>query len=174
MDNLLANDKIRLRPLEPDDIEHLYAWENNTEIWEVSNTLAPFSKYILAQYIRNSAEDIYTAKQLRLVIENNEGQAVGAIDLFDFDPYHQRAGVGILIHNTTDRHKGYASAALEVVKKYCQQHLGLHQLYANITADNHSSISLFEKQGFTQSGIKKEWIRTIDGRKDELFYQCML
>ena len=106
---LVKNKMVQIRGLEPEDLEFLYECENNPEIWNVSNTLAPYSKYILRQYIENSHHDIYTNKQLRLIISDvtEPDKAVGAIDLFDFDPYHVRAGVGILIHGDKNRRKGY-------------------------------------------------------------------
>jgi diamine N-acetyltransferase len=174
MNHQLSFGKISLRPLEPNDIELLYQWENNLEIWEVSNTKTPFSKHILAQYILESAKDIYETKQLRLVIQNEKLEAVGAVDLFDFEPYHLRAGVGILIHNKTDRNKGYASDALKVLSNYGFEILGLRQLYANITTDNLNSIKLFENSGFQQIGIKKDWIRTTAGWKDEMLLHKIL
>jgi len=174
MKELLTFGKIRLRSLEPDDIDLLYDWENKMEIWEVSNTKTPYSKHILAQYLVESAKDIYSTKQLRLIIENNEKIAVGAVDLFDFDPYHSRAGVGILIHNPKDRGHGYASDALEALSRYTIEVLGLKQLYANIAADNTNSIHLFEKSGFEQTGTKKQWIKTLHGWKDELLFQKIL
>lgn len=174
MKEKLSFGKIVLRPLEPEDIDLLYQWENNTEIWEVSNTKTPFSKHILAQYLLESAKDIYETKQLRLVIETTDKNPVGAIDLFDFEPFHMRAGVGILIHNNNDRKKGYASDALKALSNYSFEFLGLRQLYANITSDNWGSIQLFEKVGFARSGIKKDWIKTFSGWKDELFYQKFL
>ena len=172
--NYLAFGSIVLRPLEPDDIDILYSWENNTAIWEVSNTKAPFSKHILAQYIQESFKDIYSTKQLRLVIENLEGKPVGAIDLFDFEPFHQRAGVGVLINSEEDRGKGYASDALQALCNYGLNVLGLHQLYANITADNERSLKLFKKLGFEEVGIKKEWIRSLTEWKDEVMLQKFL
>ena len=113
---MLENDIIKLRALESDDIDLLYEWENNISIWMISNTLVPFSKYILKKYIENSHHDIYENKQLRLMIDvktRTKGikvhdtvklsmpglRSVGCIDLFDFDPYHNRAGIGILINN---------------------------------------------------------------------------
>ena len=95
--------KIRFRALEPEDIDLLFEWENDAEIWEISNTFEPFSKYILAKYIKDSQRDIYESKQIRMIIETIDSKAVGAIDLFDFDPFHFRAGVGILIHDEKDR-----------------------------------------------------------------------
>jgi diamine N-acetyltransferase len=165
--------KVILRPLEPSDVELLYEWENNTEIWEMSNTKAPFSRYVLTKYIEDSAHDIYATKQLRLIIETIGKQPVGAIDLFDFDPYHARAGVGILI-NTSFRNEGYATDALQALANYSLIALGLHQLYANISADNEASLHLFQNLGFTISGEKKEWLRTPSGWKDELILQKML
>src|SRR6056297_1643834 len=127
--NYLQQGKITLRPPEPGDLELLYLWENGMELWELSNTKAPFSRHLLAEYLKNAAKDIYETKQLRLIIENEAKRAVGAIDLFDFDPYHLRAGVGILIHHKSDRNQGYASAALVALLNYSLHILGLKQLY---------------------------------------------
>lgn len=166
--------QVRFRALEPDDIDLLYEWENDSEIWEVSNTYEPFSKYILAKYIKESQRDIYESKQIRMIIETLEGKAVGAIDLFDFDPFHFRAGVGILIHDEKDRKLGYANDALQLLCTYASTHLRLHQLFANISADNAASIKLFENNGFELSGTKKDWRRTMDGWKNELMFQKIL
>ena len=174
MNNKLKYGKISLRPLEPEDIELLYKWENNLEIWEVSNTKTPFSKHILAQYLIESAKDIYETKQLRLIIQNKKLEPVGAIDLFDFEPYHLRAGVGILIHNNSDKNRGYATDALKALSAYTFEILGLKQLYANIAENNTNSIHLFEKSGFVQVGIKKDWLKTIGGWKDEILFQKIL
>ena len=174
MNNQLKYGKISLRPLEPEDIELLYKWENNLEIWQISNTKTPFSKHILAQYLIESAKDIYETKQLRLIIQNEKLKPVGAIDLFDFEPYHLRAGVGILIHNNSDKNRGYATDALKALSNYTFEILGLKQLYANISTDNENSIKLFEKAGFVKVGIKKNWLKTSMGWKDEILYQKML
>lgn len=174
MKNLLTYGQVSLRPLEPDDIDLLYLWENNIEIWNVSNTRTPFSKYILAEYIKESAKDIYETKQLRLIIENKLAEPVGALDLFDFDPYHMRAGVGILIHKNENRNHGYAFDALNAIFEFSVEVLGLKQLFANISANNEVSIHLFEKAGFEQSGIKKLWLKTPLGWEDEIMFQKML
>lgn len=171
----LKNNTILLRALEPEDLEFLYSCENNTEVWHVSNTLVPYSKFVLKQYLENAHLDIYTAKQLRLIIAPVEktNEPIGAIDLFDFDPYHQRAGIGILINQKADRKKGFAKAALELLIPYCFDHLNLHQLYCNIADDNKKSIKLFKKAGFKECGVKKDWLRTADGYMDERVYQLI-
>ena len=120
---------ISLRALEPSDLELLYQWENNPLVWHLSNTTAPFSKHILKEYIENAKHDIYVTKQLRLIINTPKYGPIGCIDLFDFDPTNQRAGIGILIADDQHRGKGYASEALEILCNYCFSTLHLHQLY---------------------------------------------
>jgi len=160
--------------LEPEDLSLLYKWENNTSIWQVSNTLAPFSRYILKQYIEESHRDIYETKQLRLIIQNEKLEPVGAIDLFDFDPFHQRAGIGILIYANEDRKKGYATDTLHLMCNYAKETLGLYQVYANVAANNPVSVGLFEKCGFHLSGIKQGWLKIKSERIDEFLYQKIL
>jgi len=169
----LKGNIISLRALEPEDLAFLYNIENNESFWEVSHTQTPFSKYILKQYLENAHLDIYESKQLRLVIEEKETkQSIGMIDLFDFNPQHKRAGIGILIEPKF-QNKGFASEALQLLIKYCFSFLQLHQLYANITADNKNSIQLFTKFNFVEVGVKKDWIYSQGKYKDEILYQLL-
>jgi diamine N-acetyltransferase len=167
--------EIVLRAPEPDDIDVLYLWENDTEIWKISNTITPFSKYILEKYIENAHLDIYQVKQLRLMIDLKEQdkpvRTIGTIDLFDFDPYHMRAGVGILIGDKSFRKRGLASLALNKLIIYCFDILQLHQLFCNITADNLESLKLFKRCGFKITGRKTDWIRRSGTFIEELILQ---
>jgi diamine N-acetyltransferase len=173
MKSYLKNDKVSLRAMEPEDIELLYKWENDEEIWEVSNTVVPYSKFILALYIKNSDKDIYENKQLRLMIDSSDGTTIGTIELFDFDPYHARAGIGIMIHDKNYRSTGNAMSALDLMIAYCFEKLNLHQIYANIGKDNHASIKLFSNAGFEIVGAKREWLKSGDQWKDELLFQLI-
>jgi diamine N-acetyltransferase len=165
---------IRLRALEPEDLELLYKWENNSTHWIISNTITPFSKYTLKRYLENSHKNVYETGQIRLMIDHiKDNSTIGTIDIFDFDPFHKRAGVGILIANESYRRKGYASMSLTCLTKYCFKTLQLHQLYCHILANNCESMDLFKKQGFVQTGIKKDWIKTKDGYLDEYIFQLI-
>jgi len=168
----LRGKDILLRALELTDLDFLYQVENNESVWEVSNTVAPYSQFILKQYLENSYKDIYEAKQLRLVICNTENnEPIGLIDFFDFDPKHNRVGVGILILLDKERKKGYALEALQLLCNYAFTHLNLHQVYANISEDNLASIKLFEKKGFVKTGVKVDWIYSQGNYKNEFHYQ---
>jgi diamine N-acetyltransferase len=166
--------EIKLRALEPEDLELLYEWENNESNWIISNTISPFSKYTLKRYLENSHKNIYESGQLRLMIEHIKDKiTIGTIDIFDFDPFHKRAGIGILLADDGYRRKGYASMALSGLIGYCFNTLQLHQLYCNILANNTESMHLFMKLGFVQAGIKKEWVKTSDSYLDEYLLQLI-
>ncbi|NHM04003.1 GNAT family N-acetyltransferase [Flavobacterium celericrescens] len=170
----LTGNTIYLRALEPEDLEFVYAIENNESVWEVSNTQTPYSRFLIRQYLENAHQDIYEAKQLRMAIcLKNSFEAIGLIDLFDFDPKNNRAGVGILISNESNRNKGVGSEALALIINYAFEQLQLHQLYANIGSDNEISLQLFTKFGFQKIGTKKDWIKVNNNYKDELLFQLI-
>jgi len=169
----LKGKHINLRALEPEDLEFLFETENNESFWEVSNTHIPFSKFILKQYLENAHLDIFEAKQLRLIIEESKTkEAVGMIDLFDFEPFHKRAGIGVLVSKQLQG-KGFASEAIELLINYAFKHLALHQLFANITTDNINSIALFQKHNFITCGTKEDWIFSNGIYKDEILLQLI-
>lgn len=167
----LRGEKCFLRAIEPHDIEYFFRWENDTSNWLVSGTTSPFSKHDLERYIKG-IRDVYADKQLRLVISTKQ-RPVGSIDLYDFDPTHRRAGIGILIGEKDERQQGIAHDALEIIIKYGFDVLQLHQLYANIPANNDASIALFEKAKFKHVGTRRDWLSTSNGWTDELIYQLI-
>jgi diamine N-acetyltransferase len=170
----LTGNSIYLRALEPEDLEFVYRLENDETIWQVSNTQTPYSRFLIRQYLENAHQDIYEAKQLRLAICKKGGfEAIGLIDLFDFDPANQRAGVGIILQEAQHRGQGFGKEALGMVISYAFNTLQLHQLYANIHLGNVASISLFTNFGFKLAGVKKDWNRQGNHYTDEALYQLL-
>lgn len=160
---MIRGHSILLRALEPRDVDLMMIFENDQEVWQVSGTLSPYSRYTLEQYYANAVHDIYSTKQMRLAIElitelPGPGTTVGYIDVFEFDPHNRRAGVGVLIGDKSHRQKGYATEALSLLVKHCFSVLNLHQLYCHINNRNEASLRLFSKLGFRSAGILKDWI----------------
>ena len=171
---VLETEQIRLRAIEPEDIEVLYDWENNTDIWLMSSTIAPISKDVLRKYIENNQYDIYAIRQLRLMIDAKDldFETVGAIDLYDFDPNNRRAGVGVFVAPKYSKN-GYAAKALGCIKNYTRDVLFLRQIYAEISQSNTPSLSLFKNAGFVISGEKIDWIRTPEGFENQYVLQFL-
>lgn len=170
-DDLLSDGRIRLRAPELNDLDFLYALENNQSMWLASANIQPYSRFQLERYIRESVHDMYSDRQIRFVMECEEGhKAVGCIDLTDIDPYNSRAevGVGVL---PEFRGQGYAGAALAILKRYCEKVLHLNQLFCFVDVLNTNSVKLFINSGFAESGILKEWVRGTDSWSDVALMQ---
>ena len=103
--------EIRLRALEPEDLDLLYRIENDMKLWNVGTTNVPYSRYTLHDYIATASNDIYVDRQVRMMVENLSGETVGIVDLVNFDPNNCRAEVGLIILNAF-RRRGYGSSAL--------------------------------------------------------------
>ena len=150
--------EIRLRALEPDDLDRVYRWENDPELWPDGNTLAPLSRFQLNDYIRSYSADIYRDRQLRLMIELSDGTSVGLVDLFDFEPENSRISIGIYV-DAAYRRKGIAFEAIDKIKRYCRERLSINMIWCIISHSNTPSLKLFKKHGFTVSGTLKSWLK---------------
>lgn len=169
----LENDLIRLRAIEPEDLDVLYKWENDSELWRCGSTVAPYSRYALKEYILESRHDIFQSKQLRLMIVWKENNAsIGTIDLYDFDPMNLRAGVGILI-DSEYRQKGIGGHVLNMISDYAFNFLLVKQIYAHVPKRNLASLKLFTRSGYSHTARLHAWIKTNDGFDDVFVMQLI-
>ena len=174
MSHLLSNDTITLRSLEPTDLETLYRWENDTALWTVSDTVAPYSREALWQYLEQYTGDIYSQRQLLLmIISNADGTPIGTIDYLNFDPLNNRAELGLFIA-AERRGKGHGREALELLTAYSRDHIGLRQLYVYIALDNTVCLNLFENFGYRRVGILQSWVKRGSVYRDVALLQMML
>lgn len=165
---------MKLRAVELSDVDLLYEWENDIELWQVSNTMRPFSRYALEDYVLNSQnQSLYSAKQMRLMIDveiDNAIFTIGCIDVYDYEAKDAKAGIGIFICKN-ERKKGYAQKAISLLENIMRNIYNIHQLYAFITEDNQKSIKLFEKSGYIFTSSLKDWVLTNSEYKNVNVYQ---
>lgn len=170
---LLDNEILKLRALEPEDIDMFSLWENDSAYWKQGQTIAPYSRYALKQYIAAAQSDIYETKELKLVIVRIcDNQAIGIVDIFNIDHYHSRLEFGILIDPKYKR-KGYAIQTIEIVSKYVLDFLHIHQMYCRVSENNEASCLMLEKSGFVRTCVLKDWLRTESGFENVIMYQLI-
>ena len=141
MANLLSNDKITLRAMEPSDIDLIYKWENDTSLWTVSDTVAPYSREAL------------------MLTLTATGETVGTVDFLNFNPIHNRAELGVYICKE-HQGQGLSAETMKIVNAYAAQGIGLRQLYVYVPEDNAASIAMVRHAGFEEVGILQSWIKT--------------
>jgi diamine N-acetyltransferase len=165
---------IAIRAPEPDDADMIYTWENDKSSWAHSDNLLPYSFFQIEQFLLDD-HDIYRSRQARfIIVKSSQGinRAVGMIDLYDFNPHHRRAGVGIYI-DSTYRKQGIGSKALKLIVDYAFDTLALHQLYCNILPSNEASFRLFSRIGFSISCRQREWFFENGTYHDQLLMQLI-
>ncbi|MBQ8154602.1 MAG: GNAT family N-acetyltransferase [Paludibacteraceae bacterium] len=165
--------KIRLRAIEPEDLDLLYTIENDVSLWDVGTTNVPYSRYTLHDYIAHANDDIYSDRQVRLIVENMDGQVVGIADVVNFDPQHLRAELGIVILSEY-RHLGYATAAIEDLLRYSLRVLHLHQVFVIVDDQNEIAKNLFNKLAFKESGRLNQWLSDGHTYHDAILMQRFL
>lgn len=169
---LLQRNGYVLRAPEPEDLACMMRFENTPSLWEVSNATGPYSRYSLKQYIASSTNNLYEDKQLRLMIESPQKEVVGIIDLCNFEPFHNRAEVGIVIDETF-RSQGIGELALRLLIEHTFEYLGIHQLYAYIDVTNAPCRALFMKCEFEECAYLKDWMRQGKNYRNVVMVQRM-
>lgn len=169
---MLKGNKIRLRAVEPEDLDLLYLIENDAELWPCGHTTVPFSHFSLKQYLSENTNDLFRDRQLRLVIETLDGIGVGFLDLQNFEPMHLRAEVGIVVVMEQQR-CGIATEALNLLKEYAFSFLGLKQLYAYIPDDNIASQALFSRCDYKKTATLQDWLRKPAGWQSVYVFQLL-
>ena len=174
MSQLLSNDIVTLRAMEPTDLDALYRWENDTALWVVSDTIAPYSRESLWHYLQEYTGDIFAQRQLRLMITlTKDGNAIGTVDFLNFDPLNNRAELGLFIANEA-RGQGLGHHALNLITAYAREHLGLRQLYVFISIDNEVCLHLFERHGYRRVGVIESWVKRGNKYYDVAMMQKIL
>ena len=171
MTQYLTSDSIRLRAIEPYDVDFILRTENDSRVWEGTDTVAPFSRALLNQYVGNYNPDIFAAKVLLLIIEDvRTGERLGMVNFYDFDAVNRRVYVGYMVDEQFRGH-GIATGALALAVAYCRDYLGVHQMSAIVAFDNTPSRRLLESSGFTVSGRLKSWFARGRSYADAYIYQ---
>lgn len=163
---------MKLRALEPEDLELLYTLENDPDLWETSESDAPYSKYMLKQYIAQGPA-FFTSGELRLIIEINnkesgQPETIGIVDLTNYAPQSARAQIGIAILKKY-RHNGYGHKALQLMEHLAVSKLHLHTLYAYVSTQNEPSVHLFNRNGYTSIGILPDWFY-YNGKYEDVYF----
>ena len=170
---MLKSNKLKLRAVEPEDLDLMYLIENDTELWPCGQASVPFSHYALKQYIAECSNDFFHDRQLRLVIENPDGTSVGFVDLQNYEPLHHHAEVGIVVVPEKQR-QGLATETLRLLASYVSVHLGIHLLYALVPKGNKASEALFKKCGYKETATLQDWLNSPKGWQSVVVFQQIL
>ena len=122
--------------------------------------------------MRLMSSDLIISQQDSFPICNDEGKAVGVVELFNYSPLNDRAELGIEIEPEWQG-KGLGKKSVLKMLRYAKEELALHTLYAIVEEDNIPSLSLFRNLGFEEQTIRN-WFREGEKYKNGKLLQYTL
>mgnify|MGYP000176644223 CR=1 FL=1 len=141
-------DLISLRLVELRDAALIFDWETDKEIRRFTERDAPITIELIEAVIREQ-RSVFDSGQVRFIVCNKHSNIpVGLVDLYNIDFTTETAEVGIAIIDELNRQKGFASAALDEIKEYAANVLGIYCLRSFVEFDNIASNILFERLGY--------------------------
>lgn len=117
--------------------------------------------------------DTLSSGKLTLYAFDDHDTPVGCVELYNYDPINRRAAVGIVVSNEY-RHKGHGTAMVQTLTDFCRQNTSLHQIYADIAANNAPSLHIFQHAGYQHCATLRDWVIRSDRYIDTLRYQLIL
>lgn len=154
---IIKNGCLKLRAIESKDAQLLLQMMNSPEI---ERAIGSFSLPINENQQREWTEKYRnTEKQIRWMIELDNGHTIGVIMLFDIDMKNGTAEVGYkTMADKEVRIKGDMDDAMQGVLGYAFKELRLNCVQAHALVDNERSIKLLVRNGFAPEGVLRQRI----------------
>lgn len=169
---IIQNGCVTLRAIEERDTELLLRMINSPELeWAMGSFSMPVSEAQQREWIRNYRD---TEKQLRFMIEPENGITIGTIMLYDIDMKNGTAEVGYKIMAEKEKRiRGDMDDAMQGVLSYAFLELRLHCVTARTLTDNLPSEKLLLRNGFTEEGILRQRVFQRGGYRDMKMFSVL-
>ena len=134
-----------------------YEKEDLDEIVSIEN------KSHLTPWTKKNFTEAYNAKNLFRVLKNQSNIIGYYIALFS-DEECQLLNITVRLEL---KKRGFGQLMIENLFKECRKK-NIHDIFLEVRASNSSAIRLYEKKGFNEIGIRKNYYKIIDGKEDAI------
>ncbi len=144
---MLEGTLVRLRAVEPEDLDNAYKWANDREVtrW-LTSPRYPVSRKAEQQGIDDAPTNSFG--DVRLAIETNDGKHIGGINLHRINPEDRKASLGIMIGEKDQWSNGYGTDAIMTLLGFAFDEMNLHRVLLHAFADNERAIGCYQRCGF--------------------------
>jgi len=168
--NLLHGERVRLTALNKQDIPTLLRWEEDSVYLRLLNSglARPRTEATITAWL----DEIDKANnELTFAIRLNENdELIGVIGFDGIEWANQVASFSIGIGDQANWGQGYGFEAIQLALTYAFKELNLHRLQLTVFSYNKRAIALYEKCGFKQEGVFREYIQRDGKRHDMILY----
>jgi RimJ/RimL family protein N-acetyltransferase len=154
---VLQGGSVRLRALRSEEFDVLWAARERAD-----GTVAPgsFGEGEVRERIEHSGT--LTAWGLALGIEVG-GDLVGEIQAYRAQLPQGVFGIGIELFDRADHGKGYGTEAVTMLVRHLFEQEAARRVEGGTTLDNAAMRRLFERLGFVEEGVQRQFLPTPDG-----------
>lgn len=157
-----------LRPFKIEDASLWQVWDIDQEVQahmpEPKNTPQDINEQYA--YIKECEQD---RQGYYFSIETNSGLTIGTVSLFEINPYHKTAELGIIIGDKMYWGKGVATEVVKTLTDYAFQNLNIQYVSAEIESENIAIQKVLENAGFVSDGVYKG-SRVKDGKRIDVIH----
>lgn len=151
---MLIGKKIKLLPLEKEDLPRSRSWVNDACLNSRMLRVLPVTQVEQEKWYEDIVQD---PSKIVFAIKTLDGEEhIGNTGLYHIDWIHRRAEFWILIGQQDFWRQGIGSDVVSLVQRYAFNNLNLNKLYVNVGVDNQEAIALYKKLNFVQEGMLKE------------------
>ncbi|MCH7488365.1 MAG: GNAT family N-acetyltransferase [Chloroflexi bacterium] len=162
---MLEGNLVRLRALEPSDLERVYSWINDREVTRYIAARYPMSRADEERWLRGSSPNSFGGGvQLAIEVKNGEVQNggtnevahIGNIDLVEVRPEDRKAGLGVMIGDKDYWSNGYGTDAVVTILRFAFHEMNLNRVWLHAFDFNERAQACYRKCGFQEEGRLRE------------------
>ena len=171
---MIVGDRVRLRPVEREDLPRFVRWFNDPEVRRYLLMYLPFSLAQEERWYESLLDRLAKGDDVLLGIETAEGVHIGNIGLHSIDWKNRCTELGITIGEKEYWGQGYGTDAIRTLLRLAFQEMNLHRVFLRVDADNERGIGCYEKCGFQRDGTLREAIFREGQYHDQLMMSVLV
>jgi RimJ/RimL family protein N-acetyltransferase len=150
---MIFGETIRLRAIEPADLERFVEWFNDPEVTHHLMRFLPMSMQAEQEWFERLQKQEEESRPLALdAKEGDRWVHIGACGLHGIDWRVRRAELGIAIGDKRYWNRGFGSDAVRTLLRHGFATLNLHRVYLYVFEDNERALKIYQRQGFQEEG----------------------
>ncbi|MFL5798055.1 MAG: GNAT family N-acetyltransferase [Actinomycetota bacterium] len=173
--DLFRGDLVRLDAWDVDrDVDEFAAWHGDPKFQRLGDDQG--SRPLSTAEARTRLEhwrDDWPSSVGFAVRALEDDRLLGLTRLYDVQPLHRTAMLGISLGRTGEWGRGYGTDASKVTIRYGFQELNLHRIWLDVFGYNDRAAALYRRLGFTEEGRLREHLER-DGRHHDVVLMGLL
>ncbi len=154
---MITGNRVRLRAIEKDDIQHFVIWLNDVEVSNGLGIYHPLSMAYEEKWFENMLNRPVDEHPLLIeVFQADYWRAIGNCGFHNIEWRCRSAEVGIFIGEKGLWNQGFGTEAMKLLLNYGFETLNLNRIALDVYETNPRAIRSYEKAGFVLEGRKRQ------------------